>query len=1043
MGTDEIIPLVKRKIPTIVGFDPVSRSNTIGEEARLTGLSGKTTVFNFKPVFGLGDKEFAGNKKYWYWVPPTPEHKEHAESFSAKDAGQRFLEILLRGVQMPEKMIIGEPAIRDQNWKENFRRHIRDIFRSMKLAEPDFFPEPFAVFQYYRHVDKTLPLTDHPEIVLIIDMGGGTFNCCIIRTTEHGLLARGGATSVPIGLQAEVCGGSEVDRQLLLRVIAKCSNAGIRWKDDPVQRAEFTGGAALLRIEDAKIRISDEISKRNDRRLAGDFSSAKFSVSFPKGELHPDHAIEQELTGEDLKAVVREMWRRHYGRIICDTVNEAREKLQSAWRLPLERIDRVLVAGGSSRLPFVKEEIVTVLPSLVEMSRVYLGSDAGEAVAYGIACECQEQSRRDPRLVADKISPCILNDLYLGFKQTRRDPYQLPNVWRNGKMLPKGQLLCAPFETEQLTQTYQIEIPFSIGDRLLYYFNSAPFHDDPASIPLNLTNDIFSIPSLKKISNKCELTLHINQNGMIKPSFSFRERGKPDGEPPQVVSCPEFFFEGFQIKEGRAYIGLDFGNSNSYLVRFASVPKEISGIEYPEFTLRPKVKDELRELEIRLQGLRDKGVLDESKVRKHARDQMLEVIFHSNKIEGNPLTRGETADVLNSEGARLDPKQWEAKNHESAYQWMLDNLGYCVESPEAFIRQLNATLLKGIAPDAGEYRKGPVKLSGMDFVPPPAGSVPAFMRQLSEELRDGREGRSGLECAVSFHTKLVWIHPFNDGNGRTARLLLNAYLLSQGLPVIVINYADRERYLHCLAESNRGEISAMVEFVIDCLEQQLSELVAPPSPPTEAQMVSTLEPIEPALERDPITTALQDVGVAEDPLLSVMKAKVVQREKAIEAEYDAWKQSVLTIPAEFGAVIEEFNANELYQRHGYRMRCTPFDLLPLEKYTDIACGRKVTRTWFVGLELVGPSSREMLMWFFTGASWFLLKQGSSISRVALAVSRFDGTRYVRLGSEPIDLREVGYRQGNLLFVSRNKKVEEGNARLALKTFLADVIRSYL
>jgi len=186
MGTDEIIPLVKRKIPTIVGFDPVSRSNTIGEEARLTGLSGKTTVFNFKPVFGLGDKEFAGNKKYWYWVPPTPEHKEHAESFSAKDAGQRFLEILLRGVQMPEKMIIGEPAIRDQNWKENFRRHIRDIFRSMKLAEPDFFPEPFAVFQYYRHVDKTLPLTDHPEIVLIIDMGGGTFNCCIIRTTSMG-----------------------------------------------------------------------------------------------------------------------------------------------------------------------------------------------------------------------------------------------------------------------------------------------------------------------------------------------------------------------------------------------------------------------------------------------------------------------------------------------------------------------------------------------------------------------------------------------------------------------------------------------------------------------------------------------------------------------------------------------------------------------------------------------------------------------------------------------------------------------------------------
>jgi hypothetical protein len=58
MSTDEIVPLVKKKISTIVGFDPASQSYTIGDEARRIGLKGKTTVFNFKPVFGLGDKEF-------------------------------------------------------------------------------------------------------------------------------------------------------------------------------------------------------------------------------------------------------------------------------------------------------------------------------------------------------------------------------------------------------------------------------------------------------------------------------------------------------------------------------------------------------------------------------------------------------------------------------------------------------------------------------------------------------------------------------------------------------------------------------------------------------------------------------------------------------------------------------------------------------------------------------------------------------------------------------------------------------------------------
>src|SRR5947208_16146324 len=108
----------------------------------------------------------------------------------------------------------------------------------------------------------------------------------------------------------------------------------------------------------------------------------------------------------------------------------------------------------------------------------------------------------------------------------------------------------------------------------------------------------------------------------------------------------------------------------------------------------------------------------------------------------------------------------------------------------------------------------------MDFTPPMAGAVPGFMHDLSEEMRNGLDGRSTLECSASLHTKFVWIHPFSDGNGRTARLLLNSYLVSQDLPVVVVNYADRERYLHCLKESNKGDLTALVDFIVDCFEQQ-------------------------------------------------------------------------------------------------------------------------------------------------------------------------------------------------------------------------------
>jgi hypothetical protein len=63
MLTEEIIPLLKQRIPTIVGYDVTSSHYTIGEEARQTGLQGKgqTAVFNFKPAFGKGDKEFSAH----------------------------------------------------------------------------------------------------------------------------------------------------------------------------------------------------------------------------------------------------------------------------------------------------------------------------------------------------------------------------------------------------------------------------------------------------------------------------------------------------------------------------------------------------------------------------------------------------------------------------------------------------------------------------------------------------------------------------------------------------------------------------------------------------------------------------------------------------------------------------------------------------------------------------------------------------------------------------------------------------------------------
>jgi hypothetical protein len=106
--------------------------------------------------------------------------------------------------------------------------------------------------------------------------------------------------------------------------------------------------------------------------------------------------------------------------------------------------------------------------------------------------------------------------------------------------------------------------------------------------------------------------------------------------------------------------------------------------EYPAFTISTTIKDRLRRLELELQTLQQAGITREQALRQHAKDQAIEVIFHSNKIEGSPLTRGETESALaHSSVDNLSVDELEAKNLETAYLWMLENYPSCSHQPEA------------------------------------------------------------------------------------------------------------------------------------------------------------------------------------------------------------------------------------------------------------------------------------------------------------------------------------------------------------------------
>ena len=88
--------------------------------------------------------------------------------------------------------MIGLPAIQDETWLEHYRAHMKDVTREIGFQEaPLFLYEPFAVFQFYRHVEKLIAEENRSQIILLMDIGGGTCNTRMVKTTAEGKIALG------------------------------------------------------------------------------------------------------------------------------------------------------------------------------------------------------------------------------------------------------------------------------------------------------------------------------------------------------------------------------------------------------------------------------------------------------------------------------------------------------------------------------------------------------------------------------------------------------------------------------------------------------------------------------------------------------------------------------------------------------------------------------------------------------------------------------------------------------------------------------------
>ena len=123
----------------------------------------------------------------------------------------------------------------------------------------------------------------------------------------------------------------------------------------------------------------------------------------------------------------------------------------------------------------------------------------------------------------------------------------------------------------------------------------------------------------------------------------------------------------------------------------------------------------------------------------------------------------------------------------------------------------------------GEYRTGMITVPGANFTPPRSTEIPRLIRELVDWIEQNPWEHSPVELATRFMHRLLVIHPFHDGNGRTARILMNLILLRNGYPTLTnISYRDRTQYLKALAEADLEIFEPLVNFIAQSVEGALT-----------------------------------------------------------------------------------------------------------------------------------------------------------------------------------------------------------------------------
>jgi Fic family protein len=286
--------------------------------------------------------------------------------------------------------------------------------------------------------------------------------------------------------------------------------------------------------------------------------------------------------------------------------------------------------------------------------------------------------------------------------------------------------------------------------------------------------------------------------------------------------------------------------------------------------------------------------------------------YHSNHLEGNSLTYGETkALIMFGITAQGKPLQdhFEITGHDEAIKWVIDVVKGEYPLTEKFIRELHKLLLKtphevnAITPEGnpttkrievGKYKAMPnhVKtITGETFRFATPEETPALMQDLIEWYREKKASSdtNSILLAAEFHYRFIRIHPFDDGNGRIARILMNFILMQYGYPPVIIKTEDKGNYFSALQQADSGMIEPFIDYIASNLVRSLEIMIAG----TKGESIEEPDDLD------------KEIALLEKKLKA--STKKIKTTKSMMAILDVYNKSIVPLMESFIVACEKFD----------------------------------------------------------------------------------------------------------------------------------------